>query len=221
MGSSRNEQGDQELKRKLLLIGGSGHCRSVLDTAIQLNIYDEIGIVDFTDSSCLGVPVVGNDDDIPSLIREGWNEAFITVGSVGNTGIRRRLYEMVKKLNLAVPSLIDPTAVIANSVEIGEGTFVGKRAVVNTCSGIGKCAIINTGAIIEHDCKIGEFSHISPGAVVCGQVTVGNDSHVGAGSVVRQQIVIGDKVLLGAGSTVVSDIPSNSKAYGNPCKVVG
>ena len=102
------------MKRKLLLIGGGGHCRSVLDTAIQLNIYDEIGIVDFTDSSCLGVPVVGNDDDIPSLIREGWNEAFITVGSVGNTGIRRRLYKMVKKLNLAVPSLIDPTAVIAN-----------------------------------------------------------------------------------------------------------
>ena len=159
MGSSRNEQGDQELKRKLLLIGGGGHCRSVLDTAIQLNIYDEIGIVDFADSSCLGVPVVGNDDDIPSLIREGWNEAFITVGSVGNTGIRRRLYEMVKKLNLAVPSLIDPTAVIANGVEIGEGTFVGKRAVVNTCSEIGICAIINTGAIIEHDCKIGEFSH--------------------------------------------------------------
>ena len=220
VGSSCNEQGDQELKRKLLLIGGGGHCRSVLDTAIQLNIYDEIGIVDFTDSSCLGVPVVGTDDDIPRLIREGWNEAFITVGSVGSTGIRRRLYRMVKKLNLEIPSLIDPTAVIANGVKIGEGTFVGKRAVVNTCAEIGACAIINTGAIVEHDCKIGEFSHISPGAVVCGQVAVGNDSHMGAGSVVRQQIVIGDDVLIGAGSTVVADIPSNSKAYGNPCKVV-
>ena len=219
-GTPINDTENSELKRKLLLIGGGGHCRSVLDTAMQLNRYDEIGIVDFTDSSCLGVPVVGNDDDIPDLIRQGWNEAFITVGSVGSTRVRRRLYEMVKKLNLKVPSLIDPTAVIAGGAEIGEGTFVGKRAVVNTCAAIGKCAIINTGAIVEHDCRIGDFSHISPGAVVCGQVTVGNDSHVGAGTVVRQQIVIGDNVLIGAGSTVVKDIPAGTKAYGNPCKVV-
>ena len=208
------------MNKKLLLIGGGGHCRSVLDTAIRLNIFDEIGIVDFTDSSCLGVKVVGNDDDIPSLINNGWNEAFITVGSVGDTSIRRRLYKMAKDLNLTIPALIDPTAVIANGVEIGEGVFIGKRAIVNTCSTIGRCAIINTGAIVEHDCRIGDFAHISPGAVVCGQVTVGEDSHVGAGAVVRQQIKIGDNALIGAGSVVVANVAASVKAYGNPCKVV-
>lgn len=208
------------MKRRLLLIGGGGHCRSVLDTAIRLDNFDELGIVDFTDSSCLGIPVVGTDDDIPALMREGWNEACITVGSVGNTVIRRRLYEMAKSYGLSLPPIIDESAIIAGGAVIGEGVFIGKRAVVNTCAEIGTCAIINTGAVVEHDCRIGNFAHISPGTVVCGLVKVGDDAHVGAGSVVKQQITIGSGALIGAGSTVVQNIPCGVKAYGNPCKVV-
>ena len=81
---------------KLLLIGGGGHCRSVLDSILSQASYKELGIVDWVDSSCLGISVVGNDDDLPKLFQAGWTDAFITVGSVGNTGLRRRLYELVK-----------------------------------------------------------------------------------------------------------------------------
>ena len=206
--------------KKLLLIGGGGHCHSVLDAIINSGAYEEIGIIDNIDSSYLGVSVVGNDDDIPALLQAGWTDAFITVGSVGDTKIRRRLYDMVKMQGLSIPTIIDPTAIIGKCVKIEEGVFVGKRAVINTGSIIGSCAIINTGAIIEHDCEIGAFSHISPGTTLCGQVKVGEDSHVGAASVVIQLIEIGDKSLIGAGSVVVKNIPDNSKAYGNPCKVV-
>ena len=208
------------LKKRLLLIGGGGHCHSVLDSILASNDYDEIGIIDSIDNSVLGVSVVGTDDDIPRLMSEGWMEAFITVGSVGDTKLRRRLYEMIKNTGMNIPTIIDPTAVIAKGAKLSEGVYVGKKAVINTGSRIGSCVIINTGAVVEHDCFIGDFSHISPGTTVCGQVRVGNDSHVGAGSVVRQQINIGNDVLIGAGSIVVKDIPDNAKAYGNPCKVI-
>ena len=206
--------------KKLLLIGGGGHCHSVLDTIINMKVYDEIGIVDSIESSYLGVSVIGNDDDITSLIQSGWTDAFITVGSVGDSKTRRRLYEMVKNDGFIVPTIIDPTAIIGNGVEINEGVFVGKRAVINTGSTIGSCAIINTSAIIEHDCEIGPFSHISPGTTLCGQVKVGEDSHVGAGSIIKQMVEIGNKALIGAGSVVINNIPDDVKAYGNPCKVV-
>ncbi len=206
--------------KKLLLIGGGGHCHSVLDSILTLNIYDDVGIIDAESDSYLGVPVIGTDADIPSLINKGWTEAFITVGSVGNTTIRRRLYEMVKKAGLTLPTIIDPTAIIGKGVTIGEGTFVGKRSIVNAGTSVGVCTIINTGAILEHDCQIRDFVHISPGTVLCGQVLIGEDSHVGAGSTVRQLINVGENSLIGAGSVVVRDIPSNAKAYGNPCKVV-
>lgn len=206
--------------KKLLLIGGGGHCHSVLDCVLSLNEYEEVGIIDTTAGSYLGVPVIGDDEDIPRLCSEGWTEAFVSVGSVGNTNTRRRLYRMIKEMGLNVPTLIDPTAIIGKGVTIGEGSFVGKRTVINSGSLVGVCAIINTGAVIEHDCMIGDFAHISPGTVLCGHVSVGNDAFVGAGSTVRQLIKIGEKSLIGAGSVLVKDIPFNVKAYGNPCKVV-
>lgn len=208
------------MKRKLLLLGGGGHCHSVIDSVLSMNIYDEIGILDSTSEPYLGVSVIGNDADIPELLQVGWNEAFITVGSVGNTQVRRKLYEMLKGYGLSIPTIIDPTAVVARGTQLQEGVFVGKLAVINSGSSIGVCSIINTGAIIEHDCIVGDFSHISPGSILCGQVIVGQDTHVGAGSVVKQLINIGDNVLMGAGSVVLKDIPPEVKAYGNPCKVV-
>lgn len=213
---------DQEyaLKNKLLLIGGGGHCRSVLDCVLSLDEYDEIGIIDSSDCSCMGVPVIGRDEDIPELIKSGWNNAFITVGSVGNTKIRRKLYKMLNELGISIPIITDPTAIIARGAVIGRGTFIGKRAVVNSNTTIGECAIINTGAIIEHDCVVGDFSHISPSSVVCGGVNIGSDTHIGAGTVIRQLITIGNSSLIGAGSVVVKNIDDNKKAYGNPCRVV-
>lgn len=205
---------------KLLLIGGGGHCHSILDSVISSGEYDEIGIVDKVECVYLGVKTIGNDDDLPYLFSKGWSNAFISVGSVGNTDIRRRLYEIIKRIGFHVPTIIDTSALVARDVTIGEGVYAGKRAVINSGSVLGNCSIINSGAIVDHDCKIGSFSHISPGTVLCGQVTIGDDSHIGAGTVVRQQITVGDRTLIGIGSVVVKDIGDNTKAYGNPCKVV-
>ena len=209
------------MSKRLLLIGGGGHCRSVLDCALSMSCFDEIGIVDRDPmASALGIHVVGNDDDLPRLKEEGWTDAFISIGSVGATELRRRLYRTVSELGFTVPTIIDPSAILGRSVKIGEGAFIGKLAVINAGASVGECAIINTGAVIEHDCRVGAFAHVSPGATLCGQVVAGADSHIGASAVVRQCISIGDNTLIGAGSVVVKDIPGHVKAFGNPCKVV-
>ena len=208
------------MSKKILLIGGGGHCRSVLDTLSELNSFDEIGIIDkSTDTTFTRKIIVGSDSDLPALFKNGWKYAFITVGSIGNTVLRRKLYQKAKKIGFEFPNIIDSSAIVSRNVQMGEGIFIGKRAVVNTDSIIGKCAIINTASVIEHNCSLGDFVHIAPGATICGGVTIGNDSHIGTGSSVRQQITIGEKCLIGVGSAVVSEIPDNSTAYGNPCKV--
>lgn len=140
--------------KKLLLIGGGGHCYSVLDSVLASKEYDEIGIVDNVNSTYLGIPVIGKDEDLPRLYMDGWTNVFITVGSVGNTATRRRLFQMVKEIGLNVPIVIDPSAIVGNGVSIGEGAFIGKGVIVNAGSSIGICSIINSGAIIEHDCDI-------------------------------------------------------------------
>ena len=208
--------------KKILLLGGGGHCRSVLDCLLSGGEYDSIGIIEreLSDVCCLGVPVVGTDEDVPRLFREGWTHACVTLGSVGDPARRRSLLQLLRQTGFSRPPVVDPTAVIGRGAVLGESVFVGKRAVINTGAVVGTGAIVNTGAILEHDCTVGDFAHISPGCVLCGGVCVGENTHVGAGSVVRQQLRIGRDVMIGAGSVVVKDIPDGVKAYGNPCKIV-
>lgn len=207
--------------RKLLLIGGGGHCFSVLDSVLASKRFMQIGIVErdgiegFSDA-----PIVGHDEDLTELHEKGWNCAFITIGSVGDTSSRHRLFNLIRKLGFAVPCIVDPSAMIANNAKIGEGVYVGKNAVINSMAVIENCAIINSSSVVEHNCYIGEFSHVSSGAILCGNVTVGNDAHIGAGSVVRQQLIIGKNSMIGIGSVVTKNIPDGVIAYGNPCKVI-
>ena len=208
------------MSNKILLIGGGGHCHSVIDTILSLNTYTDIGIIDNISNSYHGISTIGSDNDLPRLLADGWTNAFITVGSIGDTSIRTRLYSIIKDLGFTVPILIDPTAIIASDANIKNGAFIGKRAIVNAGTSIAECSIINSGAVIEHDCKIGAFTHISPGAILCGDVLVGSHTHIGAGSTIRQQISIGSNDLIGIGSVVTKDIPDNVTAYGNPCKIV-
>ncbi len=207
--------------RGLLLIGGGGHCKSVIDCVLSSDEFDRIGIiVNENPISVLGIPVVGTDIDLPLLFQDGWTDAFISLGSIGTTLLRHKLYTLVKSIGFNLPSISDPSALIARDTVLEEGVFVGKRVIINSGSKVGACAILNTGAIIEHDCEIGSFSHISPGTVLCGNVRINSDSHIGAGSVIRQGITVGCCSLIGAGSVVVKDIPNNVLAYGNPCKVI-
>ena len=51
-------------------------------------------------------------------------------------------------------------------------------------------------------------------------ITIGNHVWVGANSTILPEVTIGDNVIIGANSLVIKDIPSNSVAVGNPCKVI-
>ena len=51
-------------------------------------------------------------------------------------------------------------------------------------------------------------------------ITVGNNVWIGGGVSVLSGVSIGDNVVIGAGSVVVKDIPANTVAVGNPCKVI-
>ena len=51
-------------------------------------------------------------------------------------------------------------------------------------------------------------------------VSIGHNVWIGGSVTILPGVTIGDNVTIGAGSVVVSDIPSNTVAVGNPCRVV-
>lgn len=210
------------MENKILLLGAGGHFKSVVDTLVKIGSYSVIGYIE-KEMCCEpinNVQCVGTDDDLEKLHDEGWTDAFITVGSVGDVKIRKKLYRKIKEIGFQIPVIIDETAVISPLAVIGEGTFIGKNVVINAETKIGINSIINSSSVVEHECIIGDFCHISSNSTLCGNCFVDNYSHIGAGSVIKQGTKIGSNVLIGIGSVVTKDIGNNVIAYGNPCKVM-
>lgn len=209
--------------KKIVLVGAGGHALSVIDSIQSNEDFEIVGITALgydVGEKILGYEILGNDSILKSVFNSGVKYAFITVGSIGNTALREKLYVMLKNIGFILPLIIDNSSKIGSDVWLGAGIYIGKNTVINPKSTIRDMAIINTGAIIEHGCIINEFTHIGPGAVICGDVKIGAHTHVGANATVIQGVNIGDNCMIGAGSVVVHDVPSKIVAYGNPCKVV-
>lgn len=51
-------------------------------------------------------------------------------------------------------------------------------------------------------------------------VTIGDNVWIGGGVIIMPGVTIGDNVVIGAGSVVTKDIPDNTIAFGNPCRVM-
>lgn len=211
------------MKEKIVLFGSGGHAKSVVDTIERLNIYEIAGFLEVPQKHQFvykGYRVIGVDDDLKTLMEAGIHHAFVTVGYMGVNGPRETIYHWIKQCGCRLPSIIDPAANIAQDVQIGEGTYIGKGAVVNAAAQIGRMCILNTGSIVEHECVVDDYTHVAVGGVLCGQVSVGKHVLIGANATVIQQLTIGDWAIIGAGSVVLRDVGTNNTVAGNPARVI-
>jgi len=198
--------------KELLLIGGGGHCRSAIDVIEADGSYRIVGIVERIDSPCeqvLNYPVVGNDQDLEDL-RARAEYAFIAVGQMHSADIRIALFESLKKYKFSLPVLVSPLAYVSRHADIGEGTVIMHKAVVNAGATIGVNCIVNSMALVEHDATIQDHCHLATRATVNGNVVVESKTFVGSGAVLREGICIGSGSVVGAGTTVLRDLPAYS-----------
>ena len=208
---------------EIVLIGFGGHAKSIIDTIEANEKYKIAGILEKRKEDgkiYRGYHIIGTDDDMEDLYRDGIKNAFVAIGYVGLSHIRNHIYKRLKRICYTLPTIIDPSAVVARDAVIGEGSFIGKRAVINSDAFVGKMCIINTGAVLEHECMVGDFSHISVGTILCGQVHVEDNSFIGAGSTVIQEIHIGRYSIIGAGSKVIKNVEEYTMVYDKAERIV-
>lgn len=205
------------MKRPLILIGGGGHCKSVIEVAESAG-YEIKGILDIPDEVgkevLPGHKVIGTDDEIPQYVEEC--DFVITVGFIKNPALRIKLYNKVKAAGGRLATIIASTAHVSKYAELGEGTVIMHQAFVNAGAKIGDNCIINTFVNIEHDAEVGNQCHISTGTMVNGECKIGENCFIGSQSVCANCIEIASDIIVGAGSVVRKSIRVKGIYAGNP-----
>lgn len=194
--------------KPIILIGGGGHCLSCIDVIEQEGNYQIAGIVDVPEKvgqTILGYPIIGNDDDLPELVKK-YENALITVGQIKSAKVRIQLYNQLKELGANLPVIISTMAYVSKHATIQEGTIVMHHALINAGAHIGVNNIINTKALVEHEAQIRDHCHLSTASKTNGQVIIGNECFIGSGVTLANNIEITDQVIIPAGTTVFKNI---------------
>lgn len=208
------------MERPLLLIGGGGHCKSVIEACRSCG-RKVIGVMDFPDrigQQVLGVPIIGTEDDIPKYVSDV--EFLVTVGFIKDSAARNRIYNNIIRNGGTLATVIASSAHVSPYAEIGQGTVILHGACVNAASKIGDNVIVNTLSNIDHDVIVSDNCHISTCASLNGTVFVGHDTFIGSQAVVCQCVRVCDHVIVGAGSVVTKDITQSGIYVGAPAKKI-
>jgi sugar O-acyltransferase (sialic acid O-acetyltransferase NeuD family) len=118
------------------------------------------------------------------------------------------------------PALLDPTAVIARTARVGEGSVLNAAAVVAAGTALGRSVHVNRSASIGHHNLVEDYATLGPGCVLAGHVTIGRGAFVGAGAVCGPRVRVGPNAVVGAGAVVVRDVPAGKVVVGNPAREV-
>lgn len=190
------------MMKKIILIGGGGHCHSVIDVIEQEKKYEIIGIIDkeeLVGNTILGYKVIGTDSDLEKIYSHCEN-AIITIGQIESNKLRVKIFDKLKHIGFNLPVIISPLSYVSKHSSIDEGTVVMHNVLINANAKIGRNCIINTKALIEHDVYIGSHCHISTASVVNGGVSIEDNTFLGSNVTSKQGIKI--KGFIKAGSVV-------------------
>ena len=148
---------------KIIIIGAGGHAKTVVDTIERGHCFEIAG---FLAEGRVGervyknYTILGADNIAKTIFSMGISKACMAIGFMGKSSIREKLCCQYKKMGFDFPAIIDPSAIVASDVMIGEGTYIGRCVVVNANSSIGDFCILNTGCIVEHECKAVSYTHL-------------------------------------------------------------
>ncbi|MAT44058.1 MAG: hypothetical protein CL609_17120 [Anaerolineaceae bacterium] len=198
---------------KMIIFGGGGHGRTLIELVQAMGSYDLVGIVDDhipPETELLGVPVLGGQAVLTTLYQKGICLAVNGVGGIGNPSARWAVFESLQKIGFDFPTVVHPTAFVEKSAFLDAGVQVLAQTYIGTQVKVGFGSVINAGAVLSHDVQAGICTNFSPGALIAGNVVFGDFTQVGMGATVNLNLKIGANVRIGNGATVKKDVPDDT-----------
>jgi acetyltransferase EpsM len=207
----RKVRAKAEVQPSLVIYGGGGHGKSIIDIVRILGKYEIAGIVDDElppGTEVMGIEVLGDGQILPELIAKGIHSAINAVGGVGDVDTRIRIFETLEKAGFKLPAIIHPSATVETSAQLSFGAQILPHAYVGTQAQIGFGVLINNGAIVSHDCVIEDYASLAPGAILAGGVRIGRAAQVGMGATINLQLYVGEGARIGNSAVVKQDVPA-------------
>jgi sugar O-acyltransferase (sialic acid O-acetyltransferase NeuD family) len=199
--------------RRLVILGHSGHAKSVADAAGSAGfaVVGFLGLAEDQqqDSGSLGLQSLDDIDLESTEIALGIGANFIrarVAADVVNSYPRARFV-----------AVVHVTAWVSSLAEISPGSVVLAHAAVGPGAKLGFGAVLNTGSSLDHDSTLRSFASLGPGARTGGDVSIGERSAMGLQSGILQGRSVGRDTVVGAQSLVTRNIPDLTVAWGIPC----
>jgi UDP-perosamine 4-acetyltransferase len=205
---------DRICTNDLILIGGKGGCKMIIETIKSSNHFQIKGIIDTTmnkGETIMGIEVLGNsDEDLFELKKAGYNQLVLTFTSLNDLKIREAKYDFYKKEGFSFPNIIHNRATVEPSVKMGEGNIVLANSMLGSDVEIGTLNFINTGAVVCHDTTLDFNNHCAPNAVLAGRIKVGKNNIIGMCSTVFYDVIIGNNNVISNGVNIFNHIKDNT-----------
>lgn len=205
---------------QLLIYCAGGFGKEVMDIARRLNKvharWDGVAFLEdaHEEPKFYGADVFRFHDALAQFGPSGMEVVIAT----GEPFVRKVLRERIEAANVRLATLVDDTAVVSETANIGAGAIIFPGCFVSSMATLNHNVVMVAGTLIGHDTVLGDNCVISGQVNIGGACTIGRESYVGMGTQIKENTRVGRGTIIGMGSVVFKDIPDDVIALGNPCR---
>ena len=196
----------------VIIIGGGGGAKMIIDALKHSNKYKVVGILDDKleiGTNILGVYVVGNLNNVELLLKIGISNFILAFGVLTQRNVRYDLFLSLKQIGCNFPNILHPSAIVEDSVEMGEGNVILAMANVGSCVTLGNLNYINNNALISHDCVLHDNIHLAPASVLASSIIIESNVLIGMNTTLYYGIRIGSDSTILNGLIINNSISKN------------
>ncbi len=205
---------------RILIVGAGGFGREVLQWARDAwpEACDRIAGFLSADAYVLdgcdcGIHIVGSPDTHRPVV----GDAHLL--AIGVPYARRRVAESLIARGAEFLTLVHPTAVLASSAQIGQGSIICPYSIVSDSARVGRFVAMNYHTSLGHDASAGDFAVLSPYATLGGNAHIEQDVFLGLHASVGPGKTVGARSKVSANSCVLTSAPSDSIVFGVPGRI--
>lgn len=171
-----------------------------------------------------GLPYLGSDEELVQE-RLATKEMLFDFNALRpsdikskNTLLKKLLNSLGSSFHIESPFRCD----YGSNISIGDNFYANYNCTILDCAKVSignnvlfapNVSLFTAGHPIHHELRNAGIEYAFP-------ITIGDNVWIGGGVIINPGISIGSNVVIGAGSVVTKDIPSNTIAIGNPCKIL-